>query len=144
MAKRIRGEQVTVIATGPAGIEEGVANVASFDWELEMEILRSKFLGETADQFDDIFLGHTGSMELEISDSAVFLMQQRIQDRAQRRTPASTVFNITAAFALPNGTRVRLIFEDVSFGAQPLSVAGKDEYVTLGMDWGCSTMRRIL
>ena len=144
MAQRIKGQEVRISFTNPDGSQEGLEDVVSFDWEMDMEILREQFLGETADRFDDIFKGVTGSVELQLESQEYFRFQQRVQDRAQRRTPAAGVFNLTASFEFPNGQRPRITFQNVFFGPIPNPVSGRAAYVTGTINWGCSTIRRVL
>lgn len=144
MAQRIKGQEVTVSFTNPDGSQEGLEDVLSFEWEMDMEILRERMLGETADRFDDIFKGITGSMEIQLETQEYFRFQQRVQDRAERRTPATGVFNATASFQFPNGQRPRLTFENLFFGPLPNPVSGSAAYVTATINFGCQRVRRVL
>lgn len=144
MAQRLKGQETVVRFTNPDGSQEGLEDVLSFDAEMDMEILRERYLGETADRFDDIFKGITGSMEIHVETQEFLVFQQRVQDRAERRTPASGVFNATSSFQFPNGQRPRLTFENLFFGAMPMTVSGSAAYVATTINWGCSRVRRVL
>ncbi len=144
MAQRIKGQEVTVRFTNPDGSQEGLEDVVSFDAELDMEILRERYLGETADRFDDIYKGVTGSMEIHVETQQYLVFQQRVQDRAERRTPAAGVFNATASFQFPNGQRARVTFENLYFGPMPMTVSSSAAYVSTTINWGCQRPRRVL
>ena len=141
---RIKGQEVKISFTNPDASQGGLDNIVSFDSEMDMEILREQFLGQTADEFDDIFKGFTGSVELQLNTPEYFRFQQRVQDRAQRRTPAAGVFNIGASFEFPDGQRFRMTFENVFFGPMPVPVSGRAAYVSTTINWGCKTARRVL
>lgn len=143
MAQRIKGQEVTLSFVGPTGDEDGLQDVVSFEAELDIEILEEGFLGETANRFDDIYNGTTGRMELQIENRDYFRFQQRVQDRAQRRTPAAGKFNAKASFRFPDGTRVRLTFEDIFFGPLPVRVPSRRDYVTATVQWKCTVIRRV-
>lgn len=144
MAQRIKGQEVALVFSSPAGVEEGLVDVQSFEAELDVEILQEKFLGETADRYDDIYNGVSGNAEFQIETVQYFRFTERVQERSQRRTPADAQFQIVAAFAFPNGTRARLIFEDVFWGPLPIRTPSRNEYVTVRVEWKGSNLRRIL
>jgi len=41
----------------------------------------------------------------------------------------------------PDGRRVRAIYRDVAFGTVPLSVGGREEYVSTSVEFAGSTVR---
>ncbi len=143
MAQRAKGQEAKLVISGPSGVEEGLVDVKSLEMEMDVEILEEGLLGETANRFDDIFNGVGGNAEMQIGSRLFLDFLGRVQDRAQRRSPASAQFTITAAFALPAGLRVRLVFEDVFFGPIPIRVPSRKEYVTIRVEWKCSTLRRV-
>lgn len=143
MAQRVKGQENRLVMTGPNGVEEGLGDVKSSEAEIDLEVLEEHFLGETAARYDDIYNGCNGNMELQIESRAFMDFIGRVQDRAQRRLPADSKFMLTSAFSLPNGTRIRLCFEDLFFGPMPLRTPSRKEYVTLRVEWKCSTLRRI-
>lgn len=144
MAQRIKGQEVALVFSGPNGVEEGLANVQSFEAELDVEILQEKFLGEVADRYDDIYNGVSGNAEFQLDVTTYFRFTERVQQRSQRRTPADAQFQVVAALAFPNGTRARVVFEDVFWGPLPIRVPSRNEYVTVRVEWKGSTLRRIL
>lgn len=144
MAQRIKGQEVVLSFTTPDGSAEGLQDVLSFEAELQMEILRERYLGDSTDRRDDIFRGVAGRAELHLEQQDYLTFTQRVQDRAQRRTAAAGVFNATASFAFPNGQRPRLTFENIFFDALPIRVSGSDAYVTVTIAWECEGIRRVM
>lgn len=144
MAQRIKGQEVALSFVTPTGSAEGLEDVLSFEWELQMEILKEGYLNETTDRRDDIFRGASGRMEMHMEQQAFFTFQQAIQDRAERRTAAAGVFNATASFAFPNGQRPRITFENIFFDAQQMRTADRGSYVTVTIPWECERPRRVL
>lgn len=109
-----------------------------------MEILRERYLGETAERKDDMFKGISGRCELHIENSNYFRFTQKVQDRAQRRTAASGKFTATASFAFPDGPRARLVFDDIFFDSLPLRAPGNGAYVAVTIAFECSSLNRLL
>lgn len=144
MAQRLKGQEVTLSFQGPQGREDGLEVIQNFEAELQLEILREGYLGETADRRDDIYRGVTGRAELHMESKKYFQFTQRVQDRAERRSPAAGKFHATASFAFPNGDRVRLTFEDIFFDALPLRAPSRSDYVTVTVAWECERVRRVL
>lgn len=143
MAQRIKGQEIKCIVAGPSGVEEGLIDIRSLDLEIDIEILEDAILGETANRYDDIFNGVGGNLESQLENRLWLDFIGRVQDRAQRRTPASAQFNITAAFALPSGLRPRLLLEDVFFGGFSIRTASRKDYTLFRCEWKGSSLRRI-
>ena len=143
MAQRIKGQEVVLSFVSPEGSAD-VGDVSSFEAELQMEILREGYLGETVDRRDDIYRGVSGRAELHLENQAYLSFTQLVQDRAERRSPAAGVFNATASFAFPNGQRPRLTFENIFFDAMPIRVSDRGSYVTVTIAWECERIRRVL
>lgn len=142
---RVKGQEVQIVVSGPGGGQVlGLDAIASFEAEIQQEILSEGFLGEVAERKDEIFRGCTGSVEAQIATADYLRFVARVNDRATRRSPATEVWNITAAMNLPAGGVARVTFQDVAFGALPLNVGGRDEYVTVGFDFECSAFRIVL
>lgn len=143
MAQRIKGQEVSLGFTGPNGSVNVGEAVQSFEAELDIQTLEEGYLGEVANRYDDIFNGVSGTVKVHMESSDWFRFTQAVQDRAQRRTAAGGKFSATATFAFPSGQRFRLTFEDIFFGALPVSSGGRAEYVTATVAWKCSSIRRV-
>jgi hypothetical protein len=143
MAQRIKGQEVRVTVTGPAGNEESIGSggIASFEIEFKTEILSEGYLGETTERKDDIFKGVGGRMTLHLDRQSYFSFVQRVTDRSQRRTASSARFNVLASLQFPNGQRPRVLLEDVFFGPLPVNVGGRDEYVEASIEFECAQGR---
>jgi hypothetical protein len=86
-------------------------------------------------------MGVSGKLELHIAKADYLTFAQQIIDKAQRRIPATTVFNITATLSFPDGRRARAIYRDVAFGSIPLNVGGREEYVSTSLEFAGSSVR---
>jgi hypothetical protein len=141
---RVKGQETQITVSGPNGVEVGLDAISSFEAEIQQEILSEGFLGEVAERKDEIFRGCTGNLEAQIATADYLRFVARVNDRATRRSPATEVWNITTTLNLPGGQRARVQFRDVAFGSLPLNIGGRDEYVTVGFDWECSSFRIVL
>lgn len=141
---RIKGQEVALGFTSPSGDEDPFGEVKSFEFELDIELLREGYLGKTAEAFDDIYNGVTGNAELHLSAKEYFVFTEKVQDRAERRTAAGGTFTVTGSFAFPDGSRARLTFENIFFGAMPVKVSDRKSYVAVTVNWGCERIRRVL
>ena len=144
MAQRIKGQEVTITYVTPDGGADGLEDVASFEWEMMMEVLQEQYLGETTDRFDDIFRGVSGRTELHLEKQDFLEFQQQVQDRAERRSPAAGVFNASCSFEFPNGQRPRLTFENLFFDTQTMRTADRGSYVAVTVPWKCERVSRVL
>lgn len=143
MAQRLKGQETVLSFTSPDGDEE-VGDVKSFEAELDIQTLEEGYLGETANRYDDIYNGTSGTAELHIESANYFAFTQKVKDRSQRRTPAAGKFSATSSFDFPNGERARITFEDIFFGPLPLRAPSRGEYVTVTVAWKCSEIRQVL
>ncbi len=144
MTQRIKGQEVGLAWTTPTGEPQGLDNILSAEATLDIEILEEAYLGENVNQFDELFKGVSGQAELHLDDVGYFEFTAQVQDRAQRRTSAGGIFNLTMSFAFPSGRRARITFEDLKFGELPIRAPARGEYVTATVSWKCSTLRRVL
>lgn len=141
MTDRIKGNEVVISVSGPNGNEGSLDSIQSFEVEHQIDILSEGYLGETAERQDEIFVKCTGKVELHVSKVEYLSFAQKVIDKAQRRIPGSTVFNITATLLFPDGRRARCIYRDVAFGSVPLNVGGRDEYVSSTIEFAGSSVR---
>ena len=144
MAQRLKGEDTVITFTGPDGSEDGLSDISSFEAELQFDILKEGYLGETTDRRDDIFRGVTGSIDINISSADYFRFTQRVQDRAENRGAAGGQFDAQVSFNFPSGERVRLSFENIFFGNLPISASDRASYVSATISWECENVRRVL
>ena len=143
MAQRIKGQEVTVTVISPNGPERSLGDVQSFEIEPMLEVLSEGYLGETTERKDDIFKGVSGSMEINLEQTDFFVFQNAIIERSQRRIPAANVISVNATLAFPDGTFQNILMEDVFFGATPMSVGSREDYVSVSLDFECSEVQYI-
>lgn len=141
MAQRIKGQEVRVVMVAPSGTVTSLSDVQNLEIEPQTEILSEGYLGESTERKDDIFKGARGKMDVHLEQQAYFRFVQEVIERSQRRTPAAARFNIICTLAFPNGDRPRVLLEDVFFGSNPLSVGGREEYVSASVEFECSNIR---
>lgn len=131
---RIRGQEIELAVLLNGEQIDSFNLIKSFDATIELETQEEGYLGETSNRFDEIFKGISGKADCHIESQEVFNAFQAIIDRARRRDPALQV-NIKATLNFPNGDRPKLLFPDVYFGAIPLTVGGRSEYVQFSLDF---------
>ncbi len=143
MAQRIKGQEVTLSFVDSGGGDEAVGDVNSFEAELDIETLEEQYLGETSKRYDDIYNGVSGNCELHLETQRWVSFTQLIERRAKRRDAAGGKFTATATFNFPNGTVSQIVFEDIFFGAVPIRVSSRSDYVTVTLNWKCSNIARL-
>lgn len=143
MAQRIKGQETTLTFTTPNGDIE-LADILDWEAELDLTILEEKYIGQTANAYDDIYNGVGGTCNFHMQNEVYLAFTELVQDRAERRTPASGVFSATVSMQFPSGVRARLTFENIFFGPMPLKVADRSSYVSGALTWKCERLRRVL
>lgn len=145
MSQRVKGiECQLALATPDGNNEEVFDDVLETELIIRMDILEQSYLGKTAPEFDDIFKGIEGNVKFHMEGSTYFKLSEAIQDRAERRTPAAGVFNLTFTVNFPSGAKARLTAENIFFGDMPIRVPKAEEYVEGQLNFKCSRLRRIL
>jgi hypothetical protein len=143
MAQRIKGQEVRWVLTGPVGRELQSGDAVSVEFTIQTEILSEGYIGETTNRRDDIFRGVAGNAEFHCENGEPFNLMQRIIDRSRRRDPASGVFNFTFGYSFPEGSRRRVVVQDVFFGEMPFRAPARDEYVTFTLPFEASQVQFI-
>jgi hypothetical protein len=144
MSQRIKGQEVSLVMTGPEGREGGIIDIQSFEANFKVELKAEGYLGETTQRYDEIFNGVEGRIELHLENDKYFEFMRRVQNRAQRRESAEGQFNIMASLNFPSDGRKRILLEDVYFGEQPVTVTSRADYVSATIEFGCSSGRFLL
>lgn len=127
--QRIKGQEVSVIIVRDAVVEAELVDIKSMSVELELETKSQGYLGEKTNRKDDIFNGVKGDMEMHLHSQEYFLFTSAIVDRAKRVTP-DVVFNISAVLSFPSGETPTVLIPDAKFGANPLSISDRGDYVS--------------
>lgn len=139
----IKGQEALFTLSGPDGLEESVDHVKDASFTFDMETLTEQYLGQVADQFDDIFRGVTVEITFDLASPKVFDLVTKAIDRAQRRTSANLKFSVVAALKFPSGERRRMLFPDLKFGEIPTSFGGRDEYGEVKLTLKGSSYRKL-
>lgn len=142
--QRIKGQEIQIVYTSPDGVEEAFGPALSAEFTLDVELLREQYLGQSADSFDDIYHGVTGSVEHDINSVAYLKFTEKVQDRAERRSPASGQFSLTVTLNFPDGLKAKVTMEDLFFGELPLKFGSRAAYGRATTNFGCERMRRVL
>lgn len=145
MPQRIKGLECTLAMSTPDGSnEEFFDDIMEAEIVVEIEILEKAYLGQVGNKYDDVFKGISGSVKFHMETTTYLKFTQTVEDRAARRTPAEGQFNLSFTLNFPNGQKARLTAEDCFFGNLPIKIGGQTEYVEGGVDFKCSTLRRVL
>lgn len=131
-SQRIRGQEVQVLITRAGSLEDSLTEIQNFNFEAEFEIKSQGYLGEKTNRKDDIYNGVKGDMELHLHSQAWFSFLNAVKDRAARVTP-DLVINIVAVCNFPDGTTPSVLFPDVKFGAMPVAISSRGDYVKVKM-----------
>jgi hypothetical protein len=132
-AQRIKGQEVSVLIIRAGALEDTLTDIQSFNMEVQLRVLSQGYLGEKNNRKDDIYDGFKFDMELNIHTEDYFNFLGAILDRARRNTP-DVQFNITGVFSFPNGQTPTLLLPDVHFGAQPIQIGSRGDYVKIKLE----------
>lgn len=140
--QRIKGQEIALTFSAPSG-PQSLKHILNADVEMDITLLEEEYLGEASKSYDDIFNGFKGKLEVHMSDDVFMRFEQMVQDRAQRRDPASNKFALTMTHQFPSGKKVRVTYQDVFFGAMPRTNPSRKDYVRGTINWGCSSCSRV-
>jgi hypothetical protein len=135
-AQRIKGQEVSILITNAGELEDTLTDIQNFNMEMELETKSMGYLGEKTNRQDSIFNGVKFDFEIHVHTEDVWSFLQSIHDKAQRITP-DVVFNITGVFTYPNGDQPEILLNDVSFGAVPVNIGSRGDYVKFKMQGTC-------
>ena len=135
-AQRIKGQEVSILITNAGELEDTLTDIQNFNMELELETKAMGYLGEKTNRQDSIFNGVKFDFEIHVHSEDVWSFLQSLHDKAQRITP-DVVFNITGVFTYPNGDQPEILLNDVSFGAVPVNIGSRGDYVKFKMQGTC-------
>lgn len=144
MGLRIKGQETAMTLTSPDGNVTAFDHISSMSFTMNTEILEEGYLGTTANDFDEIYNGIEGEVTAHLSTNDYWTFQEAVQDRAERRTPASGRFDLTTQFTYPTGEIARITIEDIHFGPLETNIGGREEYVEISFDFSASRMSRVL
>jgi hypothetical protein len=136
--QRLRGQEVTVHVVRAGNVENTLTNITDFNFETKLELKEQGYLGETTNRHDEIFNGAKFDMELHLTTGDWLDFQAAIISRATRQEP-DLEFNITCTLVYPNGEQRYVTMPDVHFGAQPMKVGGRGDYVSYRIEGAADT-----
>lgn len=139
----IKGQETIFTMTSPNGLEETVDKIKDATFTFDMELVTEQYLGQVADEFDDIFRGVSVELTFNVRSPKVYDLVQAIVDRAQRRTAASTQFSVGTRLTFPNGERRRLVFPNLKFAEIPTNIGARDEYAEAKFSMKGSSFRKL-
>lgn len=139
----IKGQETLFTLTSPGGLEETVDKIKDASFTFDMELITEQYLGQVADEFDDIFRGVSVEITMNIRSPKVFDLVQRIVDRAQRRSAANEQFSVCSRLNFPNGERRRMLFPDLKFAEIPANIGARDEYAEAKFSMKGSSFRKL-
>jgi len=126
--QRIRGQEVTVIMVRDGEVEDTFSDVQGFNFEAEFEVKSQGYLGEKTNRKDDIYNGCKFDIEMHLHSQQYFTFLKAQKDRASRTTP-DVQFNISAVLNFPNGESPTVLIPDCRFGASPVNISSRGDYV---------------
>ncbi len=126
--QRIKGQEVAVIIVRDSVLEDTLDAIQNFNVEGEFEIKTAGYLGEKTNRKDEVFNGVKFDMELHLHNQQWFRFLKAIKDRAQRITP-DVIVNITSVLSFPNGDTPSILIPDAKFGANPLNISARGDFV---------------
>ena len=135
-SQRLKGQEVSILITNAGELEDTLTDIQNFNMELELETKAMGYLGEKTNRQDSLFNGVKFDFEIHVHSEDVWSFLQSLHDKAQRITP-DVVFNITGVFTYPNGDQPEILLNDVSFGAVPMNVGSRGDYVKFKMQGTC-------
>lgn len=136
-AQRIKGQEVSILIVADSVLQDTLVDIQNFNIELEFEIKSQGYLGEKTNRKDYIFNGCKFDGELHVHTQDYLLFAQQVHDKAQRLTP-DIIFNISGVFSFPNGDEPELLLNDCAFGAIPMNIGSRGDYVKVKFQGECS------
>lgn len=130
--QRLKGQETEILFVENNVPLSTLVDIKSFEIEIQLEILKEGYLGETNDRRDSVYRGYSGKMEAHFETRDILDFAVRLVDKARRRTPGARV-NCKTTLSLPGGDRVRVMLKDLEFGPIPLNIAGRTDYVTTSL-----------
>jgi hypothetical protein len=142
-AQRIKGQEVSISIILDGSLQTRIDTIQSADIEFEMELLEEGYLGETSDRVDSVFKLVSLTLEGHVNSQAYLELADAIVKRAQRRVGGAVRIDVVGSFAFPNGDFPSLLLPDVQFDSIPLSIGGRNEFVSITLTGKSSSYKII-
>lgn len=140
---RILGQDTNLLLVVAGIVKSTITSIKSFEINVDMSVISEGYIGEKSDRKDDIFKGLKCSMEFHYENRDILDLITYIIERAQRQVPGTQV-NIKTTLNFPDGTKARVILQDMKFGAIPVGFGGRDQYGTVKLDCETGNAWRVL
>lgn len=134
---RVRGEDLELRIISDGEVEGLITAITACEFEDQREIKSDGFVGERTNRKSSVYNGVRGNISLQIESSEWFDFMVKSKAKAKRETP-NVQFNLIGTFLFPSGDVKQLSIPDVSFGAIPIRIASRTDWVTATLDWEAS------
>ncbi len=141
MEQRLLGQDVTVRLMRDGVLVTEITAIGSFDDSMDVETKQEQFLGRTADDFSDVFVGFSGNLEFQSSHAGWADFSDAIEARASRADPA-IVFNVVRSDNYANGDSNIFVYKDVAWGALPSTFSARKEFGKHKLAFKCTERDR--
>lgn len=131
--QRIRGQETEVRIIKDGVLYDTITKITKFNAELMLEVKSQGFLGGTTEEKDEIFNGVKYGFEAQLDSGTWFVMEDAIIKRAKRLTP-DVQFTIVTTLYFSSGETKLMVIPDAKFGAIPLDIPERKDYVTVKID----------
>lgn len=129
---RIKGQEVEILLIEDNVPLTSITDVRSFEMNIQLEILKEGYLGETTDRRDSIYRGFTGHVDVHFETRDIIDFSRRLIDKARRRTAGARV-NMKVTLNIPDEDRVRVVLKDLSFGEIPIGFGSRSDYGSISL-----------
>ncbi len=133
LRQRVRGQESEVRMIKDGVLYDTITKITNFNAELMLEVISQGFLGGTTEEKDEIFNGVKYGFEAQLDGPEWFDMEMAILKRAQRLTP-DVQFTVVSTLYFPDGRTRIIVIPDAKFGAIPLTIGSRKDYVTVKID----------
>lgn len=130
LRQRIRGQETEVRVIKDSVLQDTITKITQFEVEAQFEVKSQGYLGGITEEKDEIYNGCKFSFEMHLDGPEWLDLQASIKKRAQRLTP-DVQFTIVSTLYFPSGDTRIIVIPNARFGAQPLSVNSRADYVSV-------------
>jgi hypothetical protein len=131
-SERVKGQEVEILVTVNTGggpvVQATITEISNFNGELTFEVISKGYLGEPTNRKDMIYNGAKFDFEVNTYTADVWTLVAAIKGLAQR-TNVNNQINISGVFLYPGGDIATMLWSNCQFGAVPVQVPGRNEYV---------------
>lgn len=137
MGQRVKGQEVEVRIAVDGVDQATLTDIRNFEVTPKFEKLEEQYLGNQTKRYDEIFHGVDFKMDMHFSSAKMFEFIKSVIDRAQRRTPGTTV-NIRAKLNFSDGATPIIQLNNCFFDDMPINFGGRSEYGQFTVSGSCT------